>query len=113
MSQGPIAIHERETWVDTDRGVGMMRKLVRDAIHAVRDRETFTSLPDRVPDVIGTFTQDSVIRRPVLDGLDDDKVIREYGMQYDQIVIEAATVKPKDRKVYLQAELDKLYIDRI
>ena len=113
MSQGPIAIHERETWVDTDRGVGMMRKLVRDGIRAVRDGEAFTSLPVEVPGVVPTFTQDSVIKRPPLDGYDDNKVIREYGRRYGQIVIESAKVEPEHRKAYLQAQLDKLHIDTI
>lgn len=112
-SQGPIAIHERETWVDTDRGVGMMRKLVRDGIRAVRDGAAFTSLPAKVSGVVPTFTQDSVIKRPPLEGYDDDKVIREYGKRYGQIVIESAKVNPEDRKAYLQAELDKLHIDKI
>lgn len=112
-SQGPVAIHERETWVDTDRGIGMMRKLVRDGIRAVRDGKPFTSLPVKVPDVVPTFTQDSVIRRPPLDGIDDDKVIKEYGRQYAQILFESAAVKPADRKAYLQEKLDSLYIDGI
>jgi phenylpropionate dioxygenase-like ring-hydroxylating dioxygenase large terminal subunit len=113
MSQGPIAIHERETWVDTDRGVGMMRKLVREGIAAVRDGKPFTALPIDVPGVVPTFTQDSVIERPPLAGCDDDKLIREYGKQYGQIVIASAKVNPEDRKAYLQAELDKLFIDKI
>ncbi len=113
VSQGPVAIHERETWVDTDRGVGMMRKLVRDGIRAVRDGEPFTSLPAAVPGVVPTFTQDSVIKRPPLDGLDDDKVIQEYGKQYAQIVIESAKANPEDRRAYLQEQLDSLYIDKL
>ncbi|MDA0706887.1 MAG: aromatic ring-hydroxylating dioxygenase subunit alpha [Proteobacteria bacterium] len=113
MSQGPIAIHERETWVDTDRGVGMMRRLVREGIAAVRDGKPFTALPQDVPGVVPTFTQDSVIERPPRDGCDDDKLIREYGKRYGQIVIASAEVNPEDRKAYLQVELDKLYIDKI
>jgi phenylpropionate dioxygenase-like ring-hydroxylating dioxygenase large terminal subunit len=113
MSQGPIAIHERETWVSTDRGVGMMRKLVREGIAAVRDEKPFTALPQDVAGVVPTFTQDSVIERPPLEGCDDDKLIREYGKQYGQIVIASAKVNPEDRKAYLQAELDKLFIDKI
>ena len=111
-SQGPVAIHERETWVETDRGVGMMRKLVRDGIRAVRDGKPFTSLPAEVPGAVATFTQDSVINRPALDGLDDDKVIREYGKQYAQIVIESAKVDPAARRDYLQEKLDTLYVDK-
>lgn len=113
MSQGLIAIHDRETRVDTDRGVGMMRKLVRDGIRAVRGGEAFTSLPAEVSGVVPTFTQDSVIERQPLDGYDDEKVIRNYGKRYGQIVIESVKVSLENRKAYLQAELDKLHIDKI
>ena len=113
MSQGPVAIHDRENRVDTDRGVAMMRKLVREGIRAVRDGKPFTSLPMKVPDVVSTFTQDSIISRAPLSGLDDDQVIREYGRQYGQIVIESGNVKPEERKAYLQQKLDALHVDKI
>ena len=113
VSQGPVAIHERETWVDTDRGIGMMRKLVRDGIRAVRDGETFTSLPAEVSGVVPTFTQDSVIKRPLMDGLDDDKLIQAYGKQYARIVIESAAVDPENRRAYLQEKLDMLHITKV
>ena len=108
-----VAIHERETWVDTDRGIGMMRKLVRDGIRAVRDGETFTSLPAEVSGVVPTFTQDSVIKRPLMDGLDDDKLIQAYGKQYARIVIESAAVDPENRRAYLQEKLDTLHITKV
>ncbi len=113
VSQGPVAIHERETWVETDRGVGMMRRLVKDGVHAVRDGESFTSLPRDISGVVPTFTQDSVITRPPLEGVDDRKLIREYGKQYAQMVIGSARVNPEDRKAYLQNKLDSLYIDTL
>ena len=112
-SQGPVAIHERETWVSTDRGIGMMRSLVREGVHAVRDGKPYTSLPHDVPGVVPTFTQDSVITRPPLDGLDDSKVIREYGRQYAQIVLDSASVNPAERKAYLQQQLDTLDVKEL
>jgi hypothetical protein len=113
VSQGPVAIHERETWVETDRGVGMMRKLVKEGVHAVRDGKPFTSLPHDIPGVVSTYTQDSVVKRPPIDGLDDKKLIREYGKQYAQIVLESARIDPAERRDYLQAQLDTLYIDSL
>ncbi len=113
ISQGPIAIHERETWVDTDRGVGMMRRLVREGIEAVRNGESYTALPQKVDDVVATFTQDSVVRRPPIDGVDDNKLIREYGKRFGEIVIASAEVAASERRAYLQRELDALHIDKI
>ncbi len=113
VSQGPVAIHERETWVETDRGVGMMRKLVKEGVQAVRDGKPFTSLPPDIPGVVSTYTQDSIVKRPPIDGLDDRKLIREYGKQYAQIILESAHINPAERRDYLQAQLDSLYIDSL
>jgi phenylpropionate dioxygenase-like ring-hydroxylating dioxygenase large terminal subunit len=113
ISQGPVAIHERETWVSTDRGIGMMRRLVRDGIRAVRDREPHASIPLRLQGAVPTFTQDSIISRPPLDGVDDDKVIREYGKRYAQILLESASVGPGERRAYLQEKLDTLIVKEL
>ena len=113
ISQGPVAIHERETWVSTDRGIGMMRRLVRDGIRAVRDGEPHASIPPRLQGAVPTFTQDSIISRPPLDGVDDDKVIREYGKRYAQILLESASVGPGERRAYLQEKLDTLIVKEL
>lgn len=113
ISQGSIAIHERETWVRTDRGIGMMRRLVRDGIRAVRDGNSYTSLPRKVDGVVPTFTQDSVITRPPVQGLDDEKVLREYGKRFAPIVIDSAASDPAERRAYLQAQLNTLDVSEL
>jgi len=112
-SQGRINIHDRETLLVSDRGVSMMRKLVRKGVQAVRDGEEFVSLPRHFSGVIPTFTQDSVARRPALEGVDDDKLIREYGLRYAQIVIESAKSSPDERRDYLQEKLNELDIQSV
>lgn len=112
-SQGPIAIHERETLVSSDRGIAMMRKLVRDGIRAVSEGNEFRSLPREFSGVVPTFTQDSIVTRPPIDGVDDNKLIREYGKRYAQIVLESASKDPAERKTYLQEQLNKLHIDNV
>lgn len=113
VSQGPVAIHARETWVETDRGVGMMRRLIKEGIHAVRDGEPFTSLPKKVNGVVPTFTQDSIVERPPLEGLDDREAIREYGKRFAQIVLDSAQVDPRSRRSHLQDRLEKLLVDKL
>ena len=90
-----------------------MRKLVRKGVQAVRDGEEFVSLPRHFSGVIPTFTQDSVARRPALEGVDDDKLIREYGLRYAQIVIESAKSSPDERRDYLQEKLNELDIQSV
>jgi hypothetical protein len=63
-SQRPIAVHALEHLASTDRGVIMLRRLVRDGIRAVAEgREPYGA--DR-PDgkVVRTYTQDLVLRIP-------------------------------------------------
>src|SRR5256885_11382248 len=61
-SQRTIAVHALENLASTDRGVIMLRRIVRDGIRAVargRDPEG-TRWPEGKP--IPTFTQDIVLR---------------------------------------------------
>ena len=79
-SQRTIAVHALEHLASTDRGVIMLRKIVRDGIRAVArgDDPVGTCLPaDRV---IPTFTQDLVVKLPPAADPDADrKLLRETG----------------------------------
>jgi hypothetical protein len=63
-SQRPIAVHALEHLGSTDRGVVMLRRIVRDGIRAVAEGEVpfGAGRPDGT--VIRTFTQDVVLRVP-------------------------------------------------
>jgi hypothetical protein len=45
--------------------------------------------------------------------VDDDKLIREYGLRYAQIVIESAKSSPDERRDYLQEKLNELDIQSV
>ena len=79
-SQRTIAVHALEHLASTDRGVIMLRKIVRDGIRAVaRGDDPFGACvpADRV---IPTFTQDLVVKLPPAADPDADrKLLRETG----------------------------------
>jgi len=81
-SQRPIAVHALEHLASTDRGVIMLRRLVRDGIRAVAGGgDPFGA--DR-PDgkVVRTFTQDVVLRVPPASTPDADRrLLRATGRQ--------------------------------
>ena len=80
MSQRPIAIHGLEHLGATDRGLTMLRKIVRDGIHAVQRGEDPDGLFPPGTKNIPTFTQDTITRiapRPTHE--EDMQLLRETG----------------------------------
>ena len=70
-SQRPIAVHALEHLASTDRGVIMLRRIVRDGIQAVaRGDDPFGV---RVDGTIPTFTQDVVVEIPPAASAEEDK----------------------------------------
>jgi hypothetical protein len=81
-SQRPIAVHALEHLASTDRGVIMLRRIVRDGIRAVARGEDppGTQWPEGT--VIRTFTQDVVRRVPVAATPEDDRrLLRATGRE--------------------------------
>jgi hypothetical protein len=63
-SQRPIAVHALEHLVATDRGVSMLRRIVREGIRAVASGKDPAGTQWAAGQVIQTFTQDLVLRLP-------------------------------------------------
>jgi phenylpropionate dioxygenase-like ring-hydroxylating dioxygenase large terminal subunit len=63
-SQRPIAVHALEHLVATDRGVSMLRRIVREGIRAVASGKDPEGTQWAAGQVIPTFTQDLVLRLP-------------------------------------------------
>jgi hypothetical protein len=79
-SQRPIAVHALEHLASTDRGVVMLRRIVRDGIRAVQSGldPWGTHWPEGK--VIATYTQDLVLRLPpAADAAADRRLLREAG----------------------------------
>jgi phenylpropionate dioxygenase-like ring-hydroxylating dioxygenase large terminal subunit len=79
-SQRPIAVHALEHLASTDRGVIMLRRIVRDGIRAVARGEDPRELACARAGVIATVTQDTVVAAPALaDPAADRALLREIG----------------------------------
>jgi nitrite reductase/ring-hydroxylating ferredoxin subunit len=79
-SQRAIAIHDLEHLASTDRGVIMLRKIVRDGIRAVQAGETPRGVSRHAVDPIRTHCQDTVVKIPAAGTADDDRaLLRDTG----------------------------------
>jgi phenylpropionate dioxygenase-like ring-hydroxylating dioxygenase large terminal subunit len=81
-SQRPIAVHALEHLASTDRGVIMLRRLVREGIDAVAQGGDPAGAAHPDGKVLKTFTQDLVLRIPPADTPEADRrLLRATGRQ--------------------------------
>jgi phenylpropionate dioxygenase-like ring-hydroxylating dioxygenase large terminal subunit len=79
-SQRRIAVHGLEHLASTDRGVIMLRRIVRDGIRAVARGEDPPGFGAGEGKIIRTFTQDTVLRvPPAADPEEDRRLLRATG----------------------------------
>jgi phenylpropionate dioxygenase-like ring-hydroxylating dioxygenase large terminal subunit len=94
-SQRPIAVHALEHLVSSDRGVIMLRRIVRDGIRAVAQGDDPRQIAVAARGVIATHAQDTVLRLPPLaDPHADRALLRETGRK---VVAEAGQMVPSDQ----------------
>jgi hypothetical protein len=96
--QGDVAMNAAWNLNHGDRGVAMLRRIIRENIHAVRDGEDFISVDrsPRVDGVVPTYTQDTVVTLPPAKG-DDRAMMREVGDKVSQLVFDGANLPALDR----------------
>jgi phenylpropionate dioxygenase-like ring-hydroxylating dioxygenase large terminal subunit len=79
-SQRAIAVHDLEHLASTDRGVIMLRKILRDGIRAVQAGETPRGLGLKSGETVTTACQDTVLRIPVAGSAVEDRAqLRQIG----------------------------------
>jgi nitrite reductase/ring-hydroxylating ferredoxin subunit len=79
-SQRTIAVHDLEHLASTDRGVIMLRKILRDGIRAVESGEAPRGLKLEPGETITTYCQDTVLRVPASGSAADDRaLLRQVG----------------------------------
>ena len=100
--QRPIAVHALEHLGVHDRGVTMMRKLLREAVRgecpdAVARAQKGTGGPH-----INTFTQDAVLDIPPSNSGDDRALLRETGQRVFETVMESSQYFGDERRAYVR-----------
>ena len=79
-SQRRIAVHGLEHLASTDRGVIMLRRMVRDGVRAVARGEDPPGMGAGEGKIVRTFTQDTVLRvPPAADPEEDRRLLRATG----------------------------------
>jgi phenylpropionate dioxygenase-like ring-hydroxylating dioxygenase large terminal subunit len=80
VSQRPIAVHALEHLGYTDRGVTMLRKIVRDGIKSVQKGEDPKGIKGFNGEVINTFSCDNImLLPPAATAEEDSKLLRQTG----------------------------------
>ncbi len=87
-SQRPIAIHALEHLGTTDRGVAMLRRIIRKGIRAVAAGLEPDCVRGGAGSTISTYCQDSVVCVPARADRDDDTVLRDVGRAMARIIVD-------------------------
>ena len=97
VSQRPIAVHALENLNSGDRGIGLLRQVLRENIRALLAGAPYTALTRQPQPVIPTYTQDTVWTIPIRSGVDDRALMREAGARMAELVI-ASAMQPLDKR---------------
>jgi hypothetical protein len=108
VSQGPIALHAAEHLTACDRGVAMLRAMLRREIRKVAAGEAPYVSPARVGEAIPTYCHDTVIPVPVQDGETDRDLVRRVGREITAIVVHGAHQSAPDRVSQIRAKIRDL-----
>jgi hypothetical protein len=103
VSQRPIAVHALENLGTSDRGVAMLRRLVRNAI---RSNEMQPSTPSH-GGVIGTYCQDTVW--PAQSRTATSESLGAFGRVVADCVLDSGADTESERRVKLRAVLESRY----
>lgn len=107
VSQRPIAVHALENFNRGDRGVAMMRKLIRTNIRAVGNGEPYSSYPRDASGTVPTYTVDTVVTVPE-NGGDDRALMRSLGERISKITFDSSEFPIEKREVYFAERLADL-----
>ena len=97
VSQRSIAIHALENLNAGDRGIGLLRQVLRENIRSLAAGGPFMALTQRQEPVIPTYTQDTVWTIPAAENRDDRALMRNAGARMAALVIESAELPAEAR----------------
>ena len=97
VSQRPIAVHALENLATTDRGVAMLRRLLRQAVRAYPGSARGTGVEH-----LDTYCQDTVTAIPLAGG-DDRALLRSHGDAVVRAVVDSAGLPRSVREHQVRA----------
>ena len=109
VSQRDIAVHSLEHRATSDRGVVMLRGLVREGIRAVRAGGDLPR-PDHSP--VSTFTQDTIHRFPLgpevpVGSEAEQTILTRFGASVGEVVVASNGEPPEVRRTTIKAACDR------
>ena len=109
VSQREIAVHALENLASSDRGVAMLRRLIRTGIRETAAKAGPGSLPTGEDDLIGTYCQDTVWPRAVgIADLGPDE-LAEFGTAVIDSLMETSGQSAQNRRARLEYLLAQRY----
>jgi hypothetical protein len=103
VSQRPIAVHALEHLTYCDKGVAMLRRLLRRNIRKVAAGTWAATPPLRSGGVVPTYCHDTVLTIPPAD--DDDALVRAVGDAVTSIVLDGDMGTAPDRAAQVRERL--------
>ena len=92
VSQGAIAIHDRENLVSSDAGVARLRRLLRRRVAELKEGHEPPPQAEHEGEIVSTYTQDTVFRTSL--GADQRKA---FGQAVARTVISSSEMSPDER----------------
>lgn len=114
VSQRPIAVHALENLTRSDRGVGMLRQLLRRELRRVADGQAPKLSELRAGGTVPTYCHDTVMELPVHpDGPDADReFLRTAGRAITDIVVRGDHQQSPDRAQRIRALIEAWAAER-
>ncbi len=104
MSQRPVAVHALENLAHSDRGVVMLRRLIRQAIVALQNGEAPAPYPARADGVVPTYCQDTVWPQPKpASRAAEQAALRRFGETVADAILAAPDAGEDERRKRLRA----------
>jgi nitrite reductase/ring-hydroxylating ferredoxin subunit len=107
-SQRPIAVHALEHLTECDRGVIMLRRMLRSEIRKVAAGDVPYVPPPRFDGVTASYCHDSVVAIPPLEGAADRELLRRVGRAMTAIVSRGSHQNEPDRVERIRAMIADL-----
>lgn len=107
VGQRPIAVHGLENLQGSDRGVTLVRRLVRLGVRGVKFSKPFIKPSRNGLDTIPTFTQDTVITLEQRDE-DETKVLCEVGKKIATVILDSARYETDNRRQRFKDMMQKI-----
>ena len=109
VGQGAVAVHGAEHHGSTDKGVLMLRRLLRQGIKAVQMAEPFTAPRLDGREVIATYNHHIVHPVPQRTGTDDRELLGEFGRRVGEIVLGSDASPAGSRQAHIARRIAEAF----